>query len=63
VREERAEHIITYQGQPAAVLLLLDADRIEAELMSVSRRAVLRGCDAVYVAAADQHGATLVTLG
>ncbi|HID63109.1 MAG TPA: type II toxin-antitoxin system Phd/YefM family antitoxin, partial [Anaerolineae bacterium] len=34
VREERAEYIITYQGRPTAILLPLDADRIEAELVS-----------------------------
>jgi len=41
VREERAEYIITYQGRPTAILLPLDADRIEVELVSAGKRAVL----------------------
>lgn len=46
VREERAEYIITYQGRPTAILLPLDADRIEAELVSAGKRAVLGGWEA-----------------
>lgn len=46
VREEHAEYIITYQGRPTAILLPLDFDRIEAEWVSMGKRAALGGWEA-----------------
>jgi prevent-host-death family protein len=40
VREEQAEYIVTYQGRPVAILLPLDAKRVEDEIVAASRRAV-----------------------
>lgn len=43
VREEKAEYIITYQGRPIALLLPLDADRMEAMMMEAGKRALAGG--------------------
>ena len=53
MREERAEYIITHQGRPTAILLPLDADRIETELVGAGRRAVVGGWEA-YERLADE---------
>jgi prevent-host-death family protein len=40
VREEYAEYVVTYQGQPVAIILPLDARRAEAEMVAASRKAI-----------------------
>jgi prevent-host-death family protein len=40
VREEYAEYVVTYQGQPVAIILPLDAGRAEAEMVTASKRAI-----------------------
>ena len=41
VREERTEYVVTYQGHPVAVILPLDTERAEAEMVRVSKSAML----------------------
>lgn len=38
LREERAEYIITYQGQPVALLLPLDQEEVERALVQLGKR-------------------------
>jgi prevent-host-death family protein len=39
VREEQAEYVVTYQGRPVAILLPIDAKRVEEEILAASKRA------------------------
>lgn len=41
VREEGAEYVVTYQGRPVAIILPLDTERAEAEMVQVSKKAIL----------------------
>ncbi len=38
VREEKAEYIITHQGQPIAILLPVDADALETAMIEAGKR-------------------------
>jgi len=46
VQEEKAEYIITNQGQPVAILLPLDAEAVEQAILDVGKRGAARGWDA-----------------
>ena len=41
VRQDRAEYVVTYQGRPVAIILPLDAGRVEKEVVQASKKAVL----------------------
>jgi prevent-host-death family protein len=41
VRKEGAEYVVTYQGRPVAIILPLDTARAEAEMVRVSKKAIL----------------------
>ncbi len=53
LREEKAEYIITYQGQPVALLLPLDQEAVEETLLQLGKRGAQQGWDA-YVQAAER---------
>ena len=38
LREEQAEYVITYRGEPVALLLPLDADEVEQALVKLGER-------------------------
>ncbi len=40
VREEGAEYIVTYQGRPIAMLLPVDAERIEAAMVQAGKQSM-----------------------
>jgi len=42
IREEKAEYIITYQGQPVAVLLPLDTEAVSQAIIELRKRDVTR---------------------
>jgi prevent-host-death family protein len=52
IREEGAEYIITYQGQPVAVLLPLDAPAVEQAILNVAKQGTSQGWDAYAQVAA-----------
>lgn len=52
IREEGAEYIITYQGQPVAVLLPLDAEAVEQAILDVGKQGTPHGWDAYAQVAA-----------
>ncbi len=51
LREEKAEYIITYQGQPVALLLPLDQEAVEETLLQLGKRGTRQGWDAYNQAA------------
>lgn len=51
VKEAKAEYIISYQGQPVAVLLPLDAEAVEQAILQVGKSGAARGWDAYFQAA------------
>ncbi|MBN1247952.1 MAG: type II toxin-antitoxin system Phd/YefM family antitoxin [Anaerolineae bacterium] len=53
IREEKAEYVITYQGEPVAILLPLDAEEVEQAIIEVGKRGAGRGWDA-YAQVADR---------
>ena len=53
VREEGIEYVITYQGRPIAMLLPVDAERVEAAIVQASKRSVTGGWGA-YAQVAEQ---------
>lgn len=53
IREERAEYIITYQGQPVALLLPLDSEQVEEAILEVGKQGVAQGWDS-YAQAAER---------
>jgi prevent-host-death family protein len=57
VKEERTEYIITYQGQPVAILLPLDAEAVEAAILRVGREAAAARWDAYDETAARVRAA------
>ena len=46
LKDEGAEYIITYQGQPVALLLPLDATAVEQAILQVGKRGALQAWDA-----------------
>ena len=53
VREEGVEYVITYQGRPIAMLLPVDAERVEAAMVQASKRSVTGGWE-TYAQVAEQ---------
>jgi prevent-host-death family protein len=53
LREEKAEYIITYQGQPIALLLPLDQEAVEQAIVQLGKRDAKQGWDA-YAQAAER---------
>ena len=53
VRTEQTEYVITYQGQPVAVLLPIDDKAMEEAIVQASKQNVLGGWEA-YARLADQ---------
>lgn len=45
IREERAEYVVTYQGEPVAILLPLDAEAVEKAIIEVGKRGATQGWD------------------
>jgi antitoxin (DNA-binding transcriptional repressor) of toxin-antitoxin stability system len=43
VREEGIEYVITYQGRPIAMLLPVDAERIEAAMVQAGKQSAAGG--------------------
>ena len=43
VREEKAEYVVTYQGRPIAMLLPVNAERIEAAMVQAGKGNVTGG--------------------
>ena len=43
VREERAEYVITYQGQPVALLLPVNVEKMEAAIVQAGKQGVAGG--------------------
>jgi len=43
VREEKAEYVVTYQGRPIAMLLPVNAERIEAAMVQAGKGSVTGG--------------------
>ena len=43
VREEKAEYIITYQGQPVAVLLPVDTEAVETAMLQAGKQSTATG--------------------
>jgi prevent-host-death family protein len=46
VREEKAEYIITHQGQPIAVLLPVEAEKVEEAMLEAGKQSALGGWEA-----------------
>ena len=46
VREEKAEYIITYQGQPVAVLLPVDTEAVETAMLQAGKLSSAAGWQA-----------------
>lgn len=46
VREEKNEYIITYQGEPVALLLPLNIEAVHQAILQVGKRGVSQGWDA-----------------
>ena len=53
VREEGAEYVVTYQGRPIAMLLPVDAERIEAAMVQAGKQSLTGGWEA-YAQLAEQ---------
>jgi len=53
LKEEKAEYIITYQGQPVALLLPLDTEAVEQAIVQVGKQGAARGWN-VYAQAAER---------
>ena len=53
VREEGTEYVVTYQGRPIAMLLPVDAERIEAAMIQVGKQSRTGGWEA-YAQLAEQ---------
>ena len=45
VREEKAEYVITYQGQPVAVILPVDSETVQKAMLDASKHSALSGLD------------------
>jgi prevent-host-death family protein len=45
VREEKAEYVITYQGQPVAVILPVDSELVKKAMLDASKQSALSGMD------------------
>jgi prevent-host-death family protein len=52
IREEKAEYVIAYQGQPVAVMLPLDVEAVEAAVLEVGKQGAAQGWDAYAQVAA-----------
>jgi prevent-host-death family protein len=52
IREEKTEYIITYQGQPVAVMLPVDAAAVEQAILDIGKQGAAQGWDA-YAQVAD----------
>ena len=46
LREEKVEYIITYQGQPVAVLLPLDTIAVERAILDIGKQKAVQGWEA-----------------
>jgi prevent-host-death family protein len=53
VREEKAEYVITNQGQPVAVLLPIDTEKVEKAMLETGKQSALGGWEA-YKQLADE---------
>jgi prevent-host-death family protein len=53
VREERVEYVITYQGQPVALLLPVNAETMEAVIVQAGKQGVAGGWE-TYARLAEQ---------
>jgi prevent-host-death family protein len=52
IREEKVEYVITYQGQPVAVMLPLDVAAVEEAILAVGKQGESQGWDAYAQVAA-----------
>ena len=53
VREEKAEYIITHLGQPVAVLLPVETEKVEKAMLEAGKQSALGGWEA-YKRLADE---------
>ena len=57
VQEEKAEYIITHQGQPVAVLLPLDVEAVDQAILEIGKRGPAQSWDAYAQVAAQVRAA------
>jgi prevent-host-death family protein len=57
LKEEKAEYIITYQGQPVALLLPLDVTAVEQAILQVGKRGAAQPWEAYVQVAARARAA------
>ncbi len=57
VREEGAEYVVTYQGRPIAMLLPVDAERIEAAMVQAGKQRMTGGWETYAQLAEQTRGA------
>ncbi len=57
MKEEKAEYIITYQGEPVALLLPLDTEAVEQAIVQLGKRGAAQGWDAYAQVAARVRAA------
>lgn len=53
MKEEKAEYIITYQGQPVALLLPLDTEAVEQAIVQVGKRGAAQSWN-IYAQVAER---------
>lgn len=53
MKEEKVEYIITYQGQPVALLLPLDTEAVEQAIVQVGKQGATQGWN-VYAQVAER---------
>ncbi|MDX9952719.1 MAG: type II toxin-antitoxin system Phd/YefM family antitoxin [Anaerolineae bacterium] len=53
LKEEKAEYIITYQGQPVALLLPLDTEAVQQAIIQIGKQGAAQGWN-VYAHVAER---------